>query len=221
VPDLPSLRNTALAVIAAFGCAVFLAVPASAEEKSIMIASTTEAVDTGLFDHLLPIFTQKTGIAVNPLAVGTGLAFDIARRGEADVVFVHAKPQEQIFISEGEGIRRYPVMYDDFVLVGPKSDPAHIVGMADVAEAFRKIKTEQAPFISRGDRSGTYDAELAIWKDAGINIEERGWSWYTSTRRGIGATLEAAATSNAYLLSDRAAWISFKKKGDLTDCPGR
>ena len=140
-----SLRNTSLALLITLGVAAVLARPTAAQEKSIMVASTTEAVDTGLFDYLLPIFTQKTGIAVNPLAVGTGVAFDIARHGEADVVFVHAKIQELQFIGEGEGVRRYPVMYDDFVLVGPKSDPAHIVGMDDVAEAFRKIKTEQAP----------------------------------------------------------------------------
>jgi len=211
-----SLRNTSLALLITLGVAAVLARPTAAQEKSIMVASTTEAVDTGLFDYLLPIFTQKTGIAVNPLAVGTGVAFDIARHGEADVVFVHAKIQELQFIGEGEGVRRYPVMYDDFVLVGPKSDPAHIVGMDDVAEAFRKIKTEQAPFISRGDRSGTHYAELAIWnKDAGINIEKERGPWYKETGRGIAATLEAAATSNAYLLSDRAAWISFKNKGDL------
>src|SRR5215469_6883651 len=181
-----------------------------------MVASTTEAVDTGLFDYLLPIFTQKTGIAVHPLAVGTGVAFDIARHGEADVVFVHAKIQELQFIGEGEGVKRYPVMYDDFVLVGPKNDPAHVIGMDDVAEAFKKIKTEQVPFISRGDRSGTHYAELALWnKDAGINIEKERGPWYKETGRGIAATLEAAAASNAYLLSDRAAWISFKNKGEL------
>ena len=146
-------RKTTLALITALGFVVSLPGPAGAQEKSIIVASTTEAVDTGLFDYLLPIFKQKTGITVNPLALGTGLAFDIAQRGEADVVFVHAKVQELQFIGHGEGVKRYPVMYDDFVLVGPKSDPAHIVGMDDVAEAFRKIKTEQAPFISRGDRS--------------------------------------------------------------------
>ena len=189
---------------------------ATAQEKSIIVASTTEAQDTGLFDHLLPIFKQKTGIAANVVAAGTGQALDLGRRGEADVVFVHAKLPELMFISEGEGVKRHPVMYDDFVLVGPKSDPAHIVGMDDVAEALSKIKTVQAPFISRGDRSGTHYAELALWnKDAGINIEKQAGSWYTTTGRGMKATLRAAAASNAYLLSDRATWTSFKNKGDL------
>jgi tungstate transport system substrate-binding protein len=200
----------------AVGFAVSWTGPAEAQEKSIIVASTTEARDTGLFDHLLPIFKQITGIAVNVVSVGTGEALDLGRSGEADVVFVHAKLPELMFISEGEGVKRYPVMYDDFVLVGPKSDPAHIVGMDDVAEAFRKIETEQAPFISRGDRSGTHYAELALWnKDAGINIEKVRGPWYTSTGQGMEATLKAAAASNAYLLSDRGTWTSFKNKGDL------
>jgi tungstate transport system substrate-binding protein len=153
---------------------------------------------------------------VNVIAVGTGEALDLGRRSEADVVFVHAKLPELMFISEGQGIKRYPVMYNDFVLVGPKSDPAHIVGMDDVAEALTKIETEQAPFISRGDRSGTHDAELALWhKDAGINIEKVRGPWYTSTHQGMEATLKAAAASNAYTLSDRGTWLAFKDKGDL------
>ena len=183
---------------------------------SITVASTTEAQDSGLFGHLLPIFKQKTGITVNVVSVGTGQALNLGRRGEADVVFVHAKLPELMFIDEGEGVKRYPVMYDDFVLVGPKSDPAHIVGMEDVAEALRKIETEQAPFMSRGDHSGTHSAELALWnKDAGINIEKQKGPWYTSTGQGMEATLKSAAASNAYLLSDRGTWISFKNKGVL------
>jgi len=186
-----------------------------AQEKSIIVASTTEAQDTGLLDHLLPIFKQRTGIAVNVVAVGTGQALDLGRRGQADVVFVHAKLEELKFITQGEGVKRYPVMYNDFVLVGPKTDPAHIVGMDDVAEALTKIKTEQAPFISRGDRSGTHFAELALWnKDAGINIEKQRGPWYTETHEGMAATLKAAAASNAYTLSDRGTWLSFKDKGD-------
>ena len=210
------LRKTARALIIALGFAAFLAGPAAAQEKLITVASTTEAQDSGLFGHLLPIFKQKTGIAVNVVSVGTRQALDLGRRGEVDVVFVHAKLPELMFIDEGEGVKRYPVMYDDLVLVGPKSDPAHIVGMEDVAEALRTIEAEQAPFMSRGDRSGTHSAELALWnKDAGINIEKQKGPWYTSTGQGMEATLKSAAASNAYLLSDRGTWISFKNKGGL------
>ena len=210
------LRETARALITALGFAAFLTGPAAAQVMSITVASTTEAQDSGLFGHLLPIFKQKTGITVNVVSVGTGQALNLGRRGEADVVFVHAKLPELMFINEGEGVKRYPVMYDDFVLVGPKNDPAHIVGMEDVAEALRKIETEQAPFMSRGDHSGTHSAELALWnKDAGINIEKQKGPWYTSTGQGMEATLKSAAASNAYLLSDRGTWISFKNKGVL------
>ena len=212
-----SRRTTTLALISSVGFAVLWTVrPAAAQEKSIIVAAATEARDTGLFDHLLPIFTQSTGIVVNVVSVGTSEALNLGRRGEADVVFVHAKLPELMFISEGEGVKRYPAMYDDLVLVGPKTDPAHIVGMDDVAEALKKIKTEQAPFISRGDRSGTHMAELALWnKDAGINIEKQSGPWYTSTGQGMEATLKVAAASNAYTLSGRRAWTSFKNKGDL------
>jgi tungstate transport system substrate-binding protein len=213
---LLSRRTTTLGLITAVGFAAFLAGATSAQERSIIVASTTSTRDSGLFDHLLPIFKQKTGITVNVVAVGTGQALDLGRHGEADVVFVHAKLPELKFISEGEGIKRYPVMYNDFVLVGPKNDPAHVAGMDDVAQAFTKIKTAQAPFISRGDLSGTHYAELALWhKDAGINIEKESGPWYTETHLGMAATLRAAAASNAYTLSDRGTWLSFKNKGAL------
>ena len=211
-----SLRNTSLALLITLGVAAVLAQPTAAQEKSIIVASTTSTRDSGLFDHLLPILKQKTGITVNVVAVGTGQALDLGRHGEADVVFVHAKLPELTFISEGQGVKRYPVMYNDFVLVGPKNDPAHIVGTDDVAEALTKIKNEQAPFLSRDGLSGTSYAELALWnKDAGINIEKERGPWYTSTHQGMGATLKAAAASNAYTLSDRGTWLSFKSKGDL------
>ena len=211
-----SLRNTSLALLVVLAFTAVLAEAAAAQEKSLIVASTTSTQDTGLFDHLLPILKQKTGITVNVIAVGTGQALDLGRRGEADVVFVHAKLPELTFISEGQGVKRNPVMYNDFVLVGPKNDPAHIVGMDDVAEAFTKIKTEQALFLSRDDLSGTNYAELALWyKDAGINIEKEKGPWYTSTHLGMEATLKAAAASNAYTLSDRGTWLSLKDKGDL------
>ena len=210
------MRNTILAVIAFLGIAVFLPGHAMAQEKSIVIASTTSTQDSGLFGHLLPIFTQTTGIAVKVLAQGTGQALDTARRGDADVVFVHAKIAELRFIAEGHGVKRFPVMYNDFVLVGPKSDPAGIKGMDDVAEAFKTIRDKQATFISRGDHSGTHLAELALWnKDAGIDIEKANGVWYESAGRGMDATLHMASARDGYVLSDRGTWLHFKNKGNL------
>jgi len=190
--------------------------PADAKDKSILVASTTSTQDSGLFEHILPLFKQKTGIDVKVVAQGTGQALDTGRRGDADVVFVHAKSAEEKFLAEGAGVKRYPVMYNDFVLIGPKSDPAGIKGMKDVAQAFQTIKEKQAPFVSRGDRSGTHIAELTIWdKDAGIDIEKEKGPWYKSIGQGMGAALNNAAASNAYVLSDRGTWLSFKNKGDL------
>ena len=184
--DMLSTRNTILAFIAVLGIAVFLPGHAVAQEKSIVVASTTSTQDSGLFGHLLPIFTQKTGIAVKVLAQGTGQALDTGRRGDADVVFVHAKFAELRFLAEGHGVKRFPVMYNDFVLIGPKSDPAGIKGMDDVAEAFKTIRDKQATFISRGDHSGTHLAELALWnKDVGIDIEKDNGAWYKSIGRGM------------------------------------
>jgi len=204
-----------LAFIAVLGIAV-LAGDSVAQENSIVVASTTSAKDTGLFGYLLPIFTQKTGITVNVIAVGTGQALDAGRRGEADVVFVHAKVAELQFLAEGGGLKRFPVMYADFVLIGPKSDPAGIKGTTDVAKALKAIKDKQAAFISRGDRSGTHLAELSLWnKDAGIDIQKDKGVWYKSISQGMGAALNMARESNGYVLSDRGTWISFKNKDDL------
>ena len=209
------LRNTTLAFIALFGATFFSAVQALAQEKSIVIASTTSTQDSGLFEYLLPIFQQKTGIAVKVIAQGTEQALDTGRRGDADVVFVHAKSAEEKFLAEGQGVKRYPVMYNDFILIGPKSYPAGVKGK-DVIKAFRTIKEKQAPFVSRGDRSGTHIAELALWnKDAGIEIEKEKGTWYKSIGQGMGAALNMASASNAYVLSDRGTWLSFKNKCDL------
>ena len=214
--DMLSLRKPIFALIAVFCSAVFLAGPALAQEKSIAVVSTTSAKDSGLFEHLLPLFTLKTGIAVKVRALGTGQALDMARRGDADVVFVHAKSAEQTFIAEGHGVKRYPVMYNDFVLIGPDSDPAGIRGMKDVAKALRAIKDKPASFISRGDNSGTHQFELMLWnKDVGINIQELDGPWYKSVDRGMKATLHMARATDGYALSDRGTWISFKNKGDL------
>lgn len=207
-----SRRNTTLAFIALFGVTFFSAVQALAQEKSIVVASTTSTQDSGLFEYLLPIFQQKTGIAVKVIDQGTGQALDTGRRGDA---FVHAKSAEEKFLAEGQGVKRYPVMYNDFILIGPKSDPAGVKGK-DVIKAFRTIKEKQAPFVSRGDRSGTHIAELALWnKDAGIEIEKEKGTWYKSIGQGMGAALNMASASNAYVLSDRGTWLSFKNKCDL------
>jgi tungstate transport system substrate-binding protein len=207
-------RRTLIA--AAVLAATAFAVPcAQAQDKSIVVASTTSTQDSGLFEYLLPIFKQKTGITVKVVAQGTGQALDTGRRGDADVVFVHAKSAELKFLAEGQGVKRYPVMYNDFVLIGPKSDPAHLKGMKDVAKAFQVLKDKQIPFISRGDRSGTNIAELNLWKDAGIDINKDKGPWYKAIGQGMGAALNTAGASNAYVLSDRGTWIHFKNKGDL------
>jgi tungstate transport system substrate-binding protein len=210
-------RRTLIAAMAAatLCAASFTIEPGMAQDKSIVVASTTSTQDSGLFEYLLPIFKQKTGITVKVVAQGTGQALDTGRRGDADVVFVHAKSAEEKFLAEGQGVKRYPVMYNDFVLIGPKSDPAHVKGMKDVAKAFQTIKDKQAPFISRGDRSGTNIAELKLWKDAGIDIAKDKGPWYKAIGQGMGAALNTAGASNAYVLSDRGTWIHFKNKGDL------
>jgi len=187
----------------------------SAQDKSIVVASTTSTRDSGLFDYLLPKFKAKTGITVKVVAQGTGKALDTGRRGDADVLFVHAKAREMKFIKEGYGVKRYPVMYNDFVVVGPKSDPAGVRGMKEVAKAFTTVKNKKAEFISRGDRSGTNGAELRIWKAAGIDIAKDHGPWYKAIGQGMGATLNMASAENAYTLSDRATWINFKNKRDL------
>src|SRR5262245_44910450 len=189
--------------------------PADAKDKSILVASTTSTQDSGLFEHILPLFKQKTGIDVKVVAQGTGQALDTGRRGDAEVGFVHAKSAEEKFLAEGQSTKRYPVMYNDFVLIGPKSDPAGIKGMKDVAKAFQTIKDKQAPFISRGDRSGTHIAELNLWKVAGIDIDKDKGAWYKSIGQGMGAALNTAGASNAYVLSDRGTWLNFKNRGDL------
>ena len=207
-------RRTFIAA-AALAAIAFAAPVAHAQDKSIVVASTTSTQDSGLFEYLLPIFKQQTGITVKVVAQGTGQALDTGRRGDADVVFVHAKSAEEKFLAEGQGVKRFPVMYNDFVLIGPKSDPAHVKGMKDVAKAFQTIKDKQTSFISRGDRSGTNIAELKLWKDAGIDIEKDKGPWYKAIGQGMGAALNTAGAGNAYVLSDRGTWIHFKNKGDL------
>lgn len=193
---------------------------AQAEDKSITVASTTSTEDSGLFGYLLPKFKEKTGIDVKVIAQGTGQALDTARRGDADVVFVHAKPQEIEFLESGDGVARYDVMYNDFVLIGPESDPAGVADGNNITDAFKEIAGKQAPFVSRGDRSGTHTAELRLWKEAGIDIDaikadKEGGAWYRDIGQGMGAALNTAASMEAYVLSDRGTWLSFQNKGDM------
>jgi tungstate transport system substrate-binding protein len=195
--------------------ALLLAFNVQAQEKFITVSSTTSTEQSGLFKHLLPVFTARTGIQVRVVAVGTGQALDIGRRGDADVVFVHAKPLEEKFLAEGHGVQRFDVMYNDFVLIGPKSDSAKVAGSKDIVAALRKIKAAEAPFVSRGDKSGTHFAELELWKAAGIDISKDKGPWYRDTGQGMGPALNSAAAMNAYILSDRGTWLSFKNRADL------
>ena len=201
-------------VIAAAASLAF-AGDAIAQNKSIVVASTTSTQDSGLFGHILPMFKARSGIDVKVVAQGTGQALDTARRGDADVVFVHAKPAEEKFIAEGFGVKRYPVMYNDFILIGPKSDPAGVKGSRDIVSALGAIKAKGADFISRGDKSGTHQAELNLWKVAGTDIAKDKGPWYKEIGQGMGAALNTASASNAYVLADRGTWPSFKNRGDL------
>src|SRR5262245_9645663 len=199
------------------GLALLLSVtaPASAQEKSIVVASTTSTQDSGLFGHILPLFKAKSGIDVKVIAQGTGQALDTGRRGDADVVFVHAKPQEEKFVADGFGVKRFDVMYNDFVLVGPKSDPAKVKANKDVLAGFKAINDGAAPFVSRGDKSGTHGAELALWKAAALDPAAAKPAWYREIGQGMGAALNTAGAMGAYVLTDRGTWLSFKNKGDL------
>ncbi len=193
-----------------------LALPgAYGQDKHITVASTTSTEQSGLFKHILPTFEKKIGIDVRVVAQGTGQALDTGRRGDADVVFVHAKAQEEKFVAEGHGVKRQEVMYNDFVIVGPNSDPAKVDGMKDAVAALKKIAQAKAPFASRGDRSGTHSAELNLWKAAGLDPAKEKPSWYRETGSGMGPTLNTAAGMSAYTLTDRGTWLSFKNRGPL------
>jgi len=203
-----------IAALAAYAL-LLVASPTQAQTQSIVVASTTSTQDSGLFGHILPLFKAATGIEVRVVAQGTGQALDTGRRGDADVLFVHAKAQEEKFVADGFGVKRFPVMYNDFVLIGPKSDPAGIKGQSDIVAALQTIKAKASPFISRGDRSGTHIAELDLWKAAGIDIAKDKGPWYKEIGQGMGAALNTASASNAYVLADRGTWISFKNRGEL------
>lgn len=201
--------------IVTLGAVLLWSTIAFAQDRTITVASTTSTEQSGLFGHLLPLFTRAEGISVKVVAVGTGQALDIGRRGDADVVFVHDRLAEEKFMSEGQGVKRFDVMYNDFVIVGPKSDPAKIAGGKDVADALRKIAAAKAPFVSRGDKSGTHAAELRLWKEAGVDLGAAKDNWYREIGQGMGPALNMASSSNAYLLSDRGTWLSFKNRGEL------
>jgi len=221
---MPTKRHLLAATAALIACGAAAlaqdsrpAAPAQAQAgvRFITVASTTSTVDSGLFNHLLPLFRAKTGIEVRVISQGTGQALDTGRRGDADVVFVHARAAEERFVAEGFGGPRRPVMYNDFVLIGPKSDPAGIKGSRDIAAALTAIQTKAAPFVSRGDRSGTHQAELALWQAARIDLAATRGTWYREIGQGMGAALNTAGGMNAYVLSDRATWLSFRNRGDL------
>ena len=187
----------------------------NAEDKFIIVQSTTSTQNSGLFEHILPEFTKKTGIEVRVVAVGTGQALNNAENGDGDVVFVHSKPDEEKFVAEGWGVNRHDVMYNDFVIVGPAADPAKIAGLKVAPEAFKKIAEAQAPFASRGDDSGTNKAELKLWQDAAIDPKSASGKWYLETGSGMGATLNTAVGKRAYALTDRGTWLSFANKDDF------
>lgn len=189
--------------------------PVIAQDKFITVASTTSTEQSGLFKHMLPIFEKKTGIRVRVVALGTGQSLDMGKRGDADVVFVHDEAAEKKFVTEGYGVERREVMYNDFVLIGPKSDPAKVAGGKDITEALGKIRAARAPFVSRGDNSGTHTAELRLWKMAGMDMPAAKGPWYRDTGQGMGPALNTAASMNGYILADRGTWISFKNRGDL------
>jgi len=203
----------ALAATLAFGATI--ATPARASDPFIILQSTTSTEQSGLFRHILPLFKSKTGIDVRVVAVGTGQALKNAERGDGDVVLVHAKTAEEKFVADGFGVKRFEVMYNDFVVVGPSSDPAKVKGSKDVAAALKAIAAAKAPFASRGDDSGTHKAELDLWKAAGIDVKAASGDWYRSTGSGMGPTLNAASGMNAYALTDRGTWLAFKNRGAL------
>ncbi|MCC7216745.1 MAG: extracellular solute-binding protein [Burkholderiales bacterium] len=198
------------------GALLVLGTPATgAQERFIVVSSTTSTEQSGLFGHILPLFEKDTGIRVRVVALGTGQALDMARRGDADVVFVHDQVAEEKFVADGFGVKRLPVMYNDFVLIGPKGDPAKIAGGRDILAALQKIAAAQAPFVSRGDKSGTHAAELRYWKAAGVDLDAKKGAWYKDTGSGMGPTLNTASSMNGYVLADRGTWLSFRNRGDL------
>jgi tungstate transport system substrate-binding protein len=209
-------RRDVLKLALAAYATLALAVPVSpAADNFIIVQSTTSTQNSGLFEHILPLFTKKTGIEVRVVAVGTGQALKNAQKGDGDVVLVHSQPDEEKFVADGWGVKRYPVMYNDFIIVGPAADPAKIAGMKQAPEALKKIAEAQTPFASRADDSGTHKAELKLWHEAGVDPKTSSGSWYLETGSGMGATLNIAVGKQAYALTDRGTWLAFANKGDF------
>jgi tungstate transport system substrate-binding protein len=208
-------RTVARVALAVLFLAIAAPPAAQAEDKFIIVQSTTSTQNSGLFEHILPNFTKKTGIDVRVVAVGTGHALKNAKNGDGDVVLVHSRPDEEKFVAEGWGVKRRDVMYNDFIIVGPAADPAKISGLKDAVEGFKKIAETEAPFASRGDDSGTNKAELKLWQDAGIDPKPASGKWYLETGSGMGATLNTAVGKHAYALTDRGTWLSFANKDDF------
>jgi len=204
------LKSLLLTVAAA----ALMPLAAMAQDKFIVMSSTTSTEQSGLFAHLLPAFKKASGIDIRVVAQGTGQALDMGRRGDADVLFVHDQVAEEKFVAEGFGIERRPVMYNDFIVVGPKSDPAGVKGN-DVVEALKKLGASKAEFVSRGDKSGTHAAELRYWKAAGIDTPVGKVAGYKECGCGMGPALNIASSTNAYVLADRGTWLSFKNRGEL------
>ena len=215
VITLMRLNRFIYRLIGALTLGLVASMPLFADARFITVASTTSTQNSGLYDHILPIFRNKSGIDVRVVAVGTGQAIRLAERGDADILLVHHKASEEKFVADGFGIRRYPVMYNDFVIVGPKADPAKIKGMTDAAKALARIAQARTPFASRGDDSGTHKAERKLWIKAQQDVDADSGAWYRETGSGMGTTLNTASGMNAYTLTDRGTWSNFKNRGDL------
>ncbi|MCZ6466687.1 MAG: substrate-binding domain-containing protein [Alphaproteobacteria bacterium] len=209
------MRKVPMWLLSAALLAASFPLTAGAAERFITVASTTSTKNSGLFDHIVPLFEKKTGIQVRVVAVGTGQAIRLARNGDTDVLFVHHRPSEEKFVADGFGVQRFGVMYNDFVIAGPKDDPARIAGMRDAAKALKKIAGARAPFVSRGDDSGTHKKELALWRAAGVDTARASGTWYRETGSGMGATLNTASAMQGYALADRGTWLSFKNRAGL------
>jgi tungstate transport system substrate-binding protein len=208
-------RNSLILALMAAALVAVSPIAPRAADNFIIVQSTTSTQNSGLFDHLLPLFTKKTGIEVRVVAVGTGQALKNAENGDGDVVLVHSQPDEEKFVADGWGVTRYPVMYNDFIIVGPASDPAKIANLKQAPEALKKIAEANAPFASRGDDSGTHKAELKLWEEAGVDPKASSGTWYLETGSGMGATLNTAVGKQAYALTDRATWLAFANQDDF------
>ena len=209
---MSTLRRSLLSTLA---CLIFGASPVWSADSFITVASTTSTEQSGLFGYLLPLFEKPSGIQVRVVALGTGQALDLARRGDADVVFVRDPAAEERFMAEGNGVKRQEVMYNDFVLIGPKDDPAKVAGGKDISVALKKIEASKSAFVSRGDKSGTHAAELRLWKTAGLDLDASKGPWYRDTGSGMGPALNTAASMSAYILADRGTWLNFKNRQNL------